>query len=200
MGGKKGAKDNKDRSGDWTFAYKEGEDKPWRMVMTMQPALRSSLEEWSHLKYTIMPLVCLSIAGMGVLYSLLTDEMTSRIIPAATNELYNSDTVQIELGLLPWADVVIQMAKQGFQAALEEGGTRHWFVRQLLMALEPINRGLAAFSQKPSPSHAGRGTSRFRASTPARRATAPRAPRRRFSTAVQATAVVRRPLGALYVT
>ena len=59
---------------------------------------------------------------------------------------------------------------------------------------------VAAFSQKPSPSHAGRGTSRFRASTPARRATAPRAPRRRFSTAVQATAVVRRPLGALYVT
>ena len=142
MGGKKGAKDNKDRSGDWTFAYKEGEDKPWRMVMTMQPALRSSLEEWSHLKYTIMPLVCLSAAGMGVCYSLLSDEMTARVIPAGVPQIYSSKKVEIELGELKEADAVIQAAKEGFIKTLEEGGTGHWFVRQLLMALDPDNEGL----------------------------------------------------------
>ena len=37
---------------------------------------------------------------------------------------------------------MIKAAKEGFIKACEEGGTRHWFTRQLLMALDPINGGL----------------------------------------------------------
>ena len=44
--------------------------------------LRTSLEGCSAREWTIMPLVSLSIAGMGVCYSLLPDDMTKRVIPA----------------------------------------------------------------------------------------------------------------------
>ena len=44
-----------------------------------------------------MPLVLLSIAGMGILYSLLPDDMTARVIPAEVLEIYESPRMEFEL-------------------------------------------------------------------------------------------------------
>jgi len=109
------------------------------MSMTMASALRTTLEGYSERKFTIMPLVTLSIAGMGILYSLLPDDMTKRVIKAGVCEICESPHMEFELGVLPEADAVIKAAKKGFATTLEEGGTGHWFVRQLLMALDPDN-------------------------------------------------------------
>jgi len=79
---------------------------------------------------------------MGILYSLLPDDMTARVIPAEVLEIYESPRMGFELGELKEADAVIKAANEGFIKALEEGGTRHWFVRQLLMALDPANKNL----------------------------------------------------------
>ena len=143
MGGGKKHGSAKDHTGHWVFGYqKKGEGEPWRMAMTLQSALRTSLEGYSKREWKIIPLVCCSISGMGVCYSLLSDEMTARVIPAGVPQIYSSKKVEIELGELKEADAVIQAAKEGFIKACEEGGTRHWFVRQLLMALDPINEKL----------------------------------------------------------
>ena len=132
----------KDHAGHCIFAYQEKGDGTWRMVMTLASALRTSLEGYSKRELRIMPLVCCSIAGMGVCYSYIPDEMIARVIPADVPQIYSSKDVEIELGELKEADAVIQAAKKGFIKACEEGGTRHWFTRQLLMALDPINEGL----------------------------------------------------------
>ena len=89
-----------------------------------------------------MPLVLLSIAGMGILYSLLPDDMTKRVISADVLEICESRFMEFDLGVLKEADAVIKAAKEGFITTLEEGGTGHWLVRQLLMALEPDNKKL----------------------------------------------------------
>ncbi len=142
MGGGKKHGSYKDHTGHWVFAYQKKDDKKWGMVMTLESELRRALEGYSARELRIMPLVCLSVAGMGVCYSLLPDKMIARVIPAAVPKIYSSRHVEIELGELKEADVVIQAAKEGFITACEEGGTRHWFVRQLLMALDPDNKGL----------------------------------------------------------
>ena len=46
------------------------------------------------------------------------------------------------MGELKNAEAVIKAAKEGFNAALKEGGTHHWFIRQLLMACQPVNKKL----------------------------------------------------------
>ena len=132
----------KDHTGHIIFAYQEKGDETWRMVMTLASALRTSLEGYSARELRIMPLVCCSIAGMGVCYSYIPDEMIARVIPADVPQIYSSKDVEIELGELKQADAVIKAAKEGFTKACEEGGTRHWFTRQLLMALDPANEGL----------------------------------------------------------
>jgi len=139
MGGHRGGTDDKDQPGHVIFAYQKKDDKTWRMSMTMASALRTTLEGYSERKFTIMPLVTLSIAGMGILYSLLPDDMTKRVIKAGVCEICESPHMEFELGVLPEADAVIKAAKKGFATTLEEGGTGHWFVRQLLMALDPDN-------------------------------------------------------------
>ena len=142
MGGGKKYGPVKDHTGHIIFAYQKKDDKKWGMVMTLASALRTSLEGYSARELRIMPLVCCSIAGMGVCYSYIPDEMIARVIPAAVPQIYSSKKVEIELGELKEADAVIQAAKEGFTKACEEGGTRHWFTRQLLMALDPDNGGL----------------------------------------------------------
>ncbi len=132
----------KDHAGHCIFAYQKKGDETWNMVMTLTSALRTSLEGYSEREFRIMPLVCCSIAGMGVCYSYIPDEMIARVIPAGVPQIYSSKDVEIELGELKEADAVIKAAKEGFIKACEEGGTRHWFTRQLLMALDPINEGL----------------------------------------------------------
>ena len=139
MGGTKQGEGDKDQSGHGIFAYRTKDDKTWRLHMTMSSALRTTLEGYSAREWIIMPLVLLSIAGMGILYSLLPDDMTKRVIPAEVLEIYESPRMEFELGELKEADAVIKAANEGFIKALEEGGTRHWFVRQLLMALDPAN-------------------------------------------------------------
>ena len=142
MGGHRGGEDDKDQPGHGIFAYRTKDDKTWRMHMTMSSVLRTTLEGYSAREWIIMPLVLLSIAGMGILYSLLPDDMTKRVIPAEVLEIYESPRMEFELGELKEADAVIKAANEGFTTALEEGGTRHWFVRQLLMALDPANEKL----------------------------------------------------------
>ena len=142
MGGGKKYGSEKDHTGHCIFAYQKKDDKKWGMVMTLASALRTSLEGYSERELRIMPLVCCSIAGMGVCYSYIPDEMIARVIPAGVPQIYSSKDVEIELGELKEADAVIQAAKEGFIKACEEGGTRHWFTRQLLMALDPDNGGL----------------------------------------------------------
>ena len=132
----------KDHAGHCIFAYQKKGDGTWRMVMTLASELRTSLEGYSKRELRIMPLVCCSIAGMGVSYSYIPDEMIARVIPASVPQIYSSKDVEIELGELKQDDAVIKAAKEGFIKACEEGGTRHWFTRQLLMALDPINEGL----------------------------------------------------------
>ena len=68
-----------------------------------------------------MPLVLLSIAGMGILYSLLPDDMTKRVIKAGVCEICEPPHMEFELGVLPEADAVIKAANEGFIKALEEG-------------------------------------------------------------------------------
>ena len=139
MGGHRGGLDDKDQPGHCIFAYQKKDDKTWRMVMTMASALRTSLEGYSEREFTIMPLVSLSIAGMGVCYSLIPDDMIKRVIPADVLKICESPHMEFELGKLKEADAVIKAAKEGLATTLEEGGTGHWFVRQLLMALDPDN-------------------------------------------------------------
>ena len=91
MGGHRGGTDDKDQPGHVIFAYQKKDDKTWRMSMTMASALRTTLEGYSERKFTIMPLVTLSIAGMGILYSLLPDDMTARVIPAEVLEICERD-------------------------------------------------------------------------------------------------------------
>ena len=142
MGGGKKYGSEKDHTGHMVFAYQKKGDTKWGMVMTLESELRTSLEGYSERELRIMPLVCCSIAGMGVCYSYIPDEMIARVIPAEVPQIYSSKDVEIELGELKEADAVILAAKEGFIKACEEGGTRHWFTRQLLMALDPINGGL----------------------------------------------------------
>ena len=59
-------------------------------------------------------MVLLSIAGMGILYSLLPDDMTARVIPAEVLEIYESPRMEFELGELKEADAVIKAANEGF--------------------------------------------------------------------------------------
>ena len=142
MGGGKKYGPVKDHVGHCIFAYQKKDDTKWGMVMTLASELRTSLEGYSKRELRIMPLVCCSIAGMGVCYSYIPDEMIARVIPASVPQIYSSKDVEIELGELKQADAVIKAAKEGFIKACEEGGTRHWFTRQLLMALDPANEGL----------------------------------------------------------
>ena len=142
MGGGTHYGSEKDHAGHCIFAYQKKGDETWSMVMTLASQLRTSLEGYSKRELRIMPLVCCSIAGMGVCYSYIPDEMIARVIPADVPQIYSSKDVEIELGELKEADAVIKAAKEGFIKACEEGGTRHWFTRQLLMALDPANEGL----------------------------------------------------------
>ena len=142
MGGGKKHGSEKDHAGHCIFAYQKKDETKWGMVMTLASELRTSLEGYSEREFRIMPLVCCSIAGMGVCYSYIPDEMIARVIPAGVPQIYSSKDVEIELGELKEADAVIKAAKEGFIKACEEGGTRHWFTRQLLMALDPDNKKL----------------------------------------------------------
>ena len=90
MGGGKKHGPVKDQPGHGIFAYRTKDDKTWRLHMTMSSVLRTTLEGYSAREWIIMPLVCLSIAGMGILYSLLPDDMTARVIPAEVLEIYES--------------------------------------------------------------------------------------------------------------
>ena len=142
MGGHKGGGDDKDQPGHCIFAYQTKDDKTWRLSMAMASTLRTTLEGYSAREWTIMPLVTLSIAGMGILYSLLPDDMMKRVIPAEVLEICESPRMEFDLGKLKEADAEIKAAKEGLATTLEEGGTGHWFVRQLLMALDADNGGL----------------------------------------------------------
>ena len=77
MGGHNGGGDDKDQPGHGIFAYRTKDDKTWRAY---DDVVRTSyyLRGYSAREWIIMPLVCLSIAGMGILYSLLPDDMTAR--------------------------------------------------------------------------------------------------------------------------
>ena len=114
MGGHRGGGDDKDQPGHGIFAYRTKDDKTWRLHMTMSSALRTTLEGYSAREWIIMPLVLLSIAGMGILYSLLPDDMTARVIPAEVLEIYESPRMEFELGELKEADAVIKAANEGF--------------------------------------------------------------------------------------
>ena len=77
---------------------------------------------------------------------------------------------------------------KGYQSLLLKGPTKN---ASQNYSRDPRAHDAAAFSQKPSPSHAGREGRVFRASAPARRATAPRLRRRHISIPVQGIAAVR---------
>ena len=97
MGGHKGGAGDKDQPGHIIFAYQTKDDKTWRMAMTMASELRVALEGYSAREWTIMPLVTLSIAGMGILYSLLPDDMTKRVISADVLEICESRFMEFDL-------------------------------------------------------------------------------------------------------
>ena len=98
MGGGTKYGSEKDHTGHIIFAYQKKDDKKWGMVMTLASALRTSLEGYSKRELRIMPLVCCSIAGMGVCYSYIPDEMIARVIPAEVLEICESPRMEFELG------------------------------------------------------------------------------------------------------
>ena len=66
------------RYGNWIFAVRSKSGKKrgkWQVMATVSPRLRKSLEEFSFKKLEICPLVSCSIADMGLLYSMIPEDM-----------------------------------------------------------------------------------------------------------------------------
>ena len=144
------------RYGNWIFAVRESGNKKgkkkvkWRLIATVAPRLRKSLEEFSFKALEICPLVSCQHPNMGVLYSVLPKAMYEKL--PSLDEIHCNSHKTIDLGELKNAEAVIKAAKEGFNAALKEGGTHHWFIRQLLMACQPVNKKL----REPHPHHGER--------------------------------------------
>ena len=133
------------RYGNWIFAVRTSGTKKtkkgkWNLIATVAPRLRISLQEFSFKKLEICPLVSCQHPDMGVLYSVLPEAMYKKL--PSLDEIHCNTHKTIDLGELENAEAVIKAAKEGFNAALKEGGTHHWFIRQLIMACQPINDGL----------------------------------------------------------
>ena len=130
------------RYGNWIFAVRTSSKKKakWQLIATVAPRLRVSLEEFSFKKLEICPLVSCQHPDMGVLYSVLPEAMYKKL--PSLDEIHCNTHKTIDLGELKNAEAVIKAAKEGFNATLKKGGTDHWFVRQLIMACQPCNRGL----------------------------------------------------------
>jgi len=130
------------RYGNWIFAVRTSGKKKgkWQVMATVANRLRKSLEEFAHYEWEICPLVSCSYADMGILYSVLPEAMYNKL--PSLHEIHCNSNKVIDMGELKNATAVIKAAKKGFNAALKEGGTHHWFIRQLIMACQPINDGL----------------------------------------------------------
>lgn len=130
------------RYGNWIFAVRtSGNEKgKWQLIATVAPRLRVSLEEFSFKKLEICPLVSCQHPDMGVLYSVLPEAMYNKL--PSLDEIHCNTHKTIDLGELENAEAVIKAAKEGFNAALKTGGTDHWFIRQLIMACQPLNKKL----------------------------------------------------------
>ncbi len=130
------------RYGNWIFAVRSSGKKKgkWHLIATTAPRLRISLQEFSFKKLEICPLVSCQHPDMGVLYSVLPEDMYKKL--PSLDEIHCNSHKTIDLGELKNAEAVIKAAKEGFNAALKTGGTDHWFVRQLIMACQPCNAKL----------------------------------------------------------
>ena len=116
------------RYGNWIFAVrtsgtKKKKKSKWKLIATVAPRLRVSLEEFSFKKLEICPLVSCQHPDMGVLYSVLPEAMYKKL--PSLDEIHCNTHKTIDLGELKNAEAVIKAAKEGFNAALKEGGTHH---------------------------------------------------------------------------